>query len=63
MKEHLSRTHWNFKRNSQLTSAAATIRALREIENGRSTAVKNTAEGWVYIWTEGQGAYKNSVRK
>jgi hypothetical protein len=31
-----------------LIAAAATIKALRDIENGRNTAVKNMAEGWVY---------------
>lgn len=32
-----------------LISAAGTLRALRDIENDRSTAVKNMAEGWVYL--------------
>lgn len=31
-----------------LIAAAATLKALRDIENGRNTAVKNMAEGWVY---------------
>jgi len=32
-----------------LISAAAILRALRDIENGRSTAVQNMAEEWVYV--------------
>ena len=31
-----------------LIAAAATLKALRDIENGRKTALKNMAEGWVY---------------
>jgi hypothetical protein len=67
MRVHLSRNSWYFKRNTQipngdapdsLISAAATLGALRDIENGRSTAVKNMAERRVYVRTEGQVAYK-----
>ena len=67
MRVHLSRNRWYFKRNTQipngdapgsLISAAATLGALKGIENGRSTAVKNMAEGWVCVRTEGQVAYK-----
>jgi hypothetical protein len=31
-----------------LIAAVATLKALRDIENGRNTAVKNMAEGWVF---------------